>query len=272
MEEYLNEQDYWNKFAQRIDLTFSDIYNYRDYINWETLSCNPHIPLDTIKYFIDKIDLPMLIYSRKDENPIPEEWIEYIETSMTNKAWEMLAYHYHHQLSERFIEKYWDKLNHLYVLEKQKLSEKFIRKHLEEFTNGNLQHFISINSSEIPWSWIFTFQEVSDSFIREYWDYLQHDLYHIIKNHKITSNFIREFFTEETYQGLWYEISCNRKITEDFIEKYKDKLDWSAISEHQDLKEKFILKYADKVNWEIIFHHQTLSKKFIQENSWRVNI
>ena len=41
-------------------------------------------------------------------------------------------------LSEKFIEKHWDKLNQFYVSIYQKLSEKFILKHKEELDADNI--------------------------------------------------------------------------------------------------------------------------------------
>jgi len=60
----------------------------------------------------------------------------------------------------------------------------------------------------------------------------------------------------------WATIS-RLKLSEQFIEKYKDKVDWNRISECQELSEKFIEKYKDKVNWYYISKHQKLSTEFI---------
>ena len=40
-----------------------------------------------------------------------------------------------------------------------------------------------------------------------------------------------------------------KTYSEDFIEKYVDKVDWYYISTYQTLSEDFIEKYSNKVNW-----------------------
>ena len=69
----------------------------------------------------------------------------------------------------------------------------------------------------------------------------------------------------------WHWISMYQKLSEDFIEKYKDKVYWSCISIYQKLLEDFIDTYADKVNWISISMYQNLSENFIEEHKYNVN-
>ena len=69
----------------------------------------------------------------------------------------------------------------------------------------------------------------------------------------------------------WNDISRNKTLSEDFIEKYKDKVDWNEISFHQKLSERFIEKHADKVNWRYITYCQKLSKEFLRKNYYIVH-
>jgi hypothetical protein len=43
-----------------------------------------------------------------------------------------------------------------------------------------------------------------------------------------------------------------QKLSEAFIEKYKDRVDWDYISKHQKLSHDFIIKYKDKIYWNCI--------------------
>ena len=63
--------------------------------------------------------------------------------------------------------------------------------------------------------------------------------------------------------GLYQEI--NQALSEPFIEKYKDKVDWTYISMYQKLSESFIEKYKDKVDWTYISIYQKLSEEFIEK-------
>ena len=69
---------------------------------------------------------------------------------------------------------------------------------------------------------------------------------------------------ELTNPGLndWRRISQHKYLTEEFMEKYKDKIDWGIVSICQRLSESFIEKYQDKVDWVYINIHQELSKEF----------
>lgn len=64
----------------------------------------------------------------------------------------------------------------------------------------------------------------------------------------------------------WYVISQNQKLTEDFIDKYNDRVNWVCISCFQNLSEEFIEKYRSVVSWNYISNHQVLSEKFIKKH------
>jgi len=71
----------------------------------------------------------------------------------------------------------------------------------------------------------------------------------------------------EKYQNKvnWFYISKHQILSEPFIEKYKDKVEWFYISQSQVLSESFIEKYKDKINWENISNYQILSEDFIEK-------
>ncbi len=61
----------------------------------------------------------------------------------------------------------------------------------------------------------------------------------------------------------WYGVSRYSELSENFIKKCQDYVDWTCISRYQKLSEKFISKFRDKVNWTEITMSQYLSEKFI---------
>jgi phosphoribosylanthranilate isomerase len=69
----------------------------------------------------------------------------------------------------------------------------------------------------------------------------------------------------------WNWISTFQKLSEDFIEKYQDKVDWNRISQYQNLSEQFIEKFQEKVDWNYISRFQKLSEDFIEKNQYEVN-
>jgi len=71
----------------------------------------------------------------------------------------------------------------------------------------------------------------------------------------------------DSFMINWYNISQYQKLSEPFIEKYKDFVDWYYISKYQFLSELFIGKYCARVNWREIFISQKLSPTFIAINA-----
>ena len=54
-------------------------------------------------------------------------------------------------------------------------------------------------------------------------------------------------------------------VSEAFIRKFQDKLDWSEVSRYQKLSEPFIIEFQDKVDWDRISQYQKLVK-LLSEN------
>ena len=68
----------------------------------------------------------------------------------------------------------------------------------------------------------------------------------------------------------WARLSLCESLTEDFIQEFKDKVDWICISRYSHLSEDFIRKFADRVDWYYISAYQHLSEDFIREFADRV--
>jgi len=73
-------------------------------------------------------------------------------------------------------------------------------------------------------------------------------------------------FTEDE----WKEISAYKHLSEEFIEKYKDKVNWNYISIYQILSEGFIEKHEHEVDWDYISGCQSLSEDFIEKYKGKV--
>ena len=84
---------------------------------------------------------------------------------------------------------------------------------------------------------------------------------------------IEKFFDEnlDNFNVNWLNLCTNQKLSEEFIEKHSDKLDWSWILIKQKLSEEFIEKHIDKVVWYLISQYQTLSEEFIEKHCDEVN-
>ena len=80
---------------------------------------------------------------------------------------------------------------------------------------------------------------------------------------------IKKFIDENINNFVvdWNYISKNQKLSEEFIEKYIDKVNWDCISINQKLSEEFIEKHYDKVNWHYISQFEKVSESFIKKHS-----
>ena len=78
---------------------------------------------------------------------------------------------------------------------------------------------------------------------------------------KLSEDFIRIFKDKVT----WEYVSKEQILSEDFIQEFADKVDWVAISSYQSLSEQFIIKNKDKVKWYFISKNQNLSDNFLIE-------
>lgn len=76
---------------------------------------------------------------------------------------------------------------------------------------------------------------------------------------------------QEVDPQLWGAISLNPNISEIFIEKYANKVNWTSVSAIHKLSEDFIERHADKVDWEYISLNQTLSEKIIEKYANKVD-
>ncbi len=80
-----------------------------------------------------------------------------------------------------------------------------------------------------------------------------------------------ELITIEKYIINWNSISRYQKLSEEFIEKFQDKVKWKVVLRYQELSEEFIEKFQNKVNWYWISIYQKLTEKFIEKFQDKIN-
>ena len=128
------------------------------------------------------------------------------------------------KLSEKFIEKHYDKVNWYYISEYQKLSEEFIEKYKDK----------------VYWRTIPIYQTLSEEFIGKHKDKV--NWYFISKCQTLSEEFIEKHIDKVD----WIYISKYQTLSESFIEKHIDKVDWVGISQWQKLSEEFRQKHKLK--------------------------
>ena len=70
---------------------------------------------------------------------------------------------------------------------------------------------------------------------------------------------------------FWRDLCTHEELSEEFMIRHADELDWVAVGWNQTLSESFIEKFADKLNWDTICITQILSEEFIEKFSDKVN-
>ena len=74
-----------------------------------------------------------------------------------------------------------------------------------------------------------------------------------------------DFMRKHKNEINWHIASATQKMSMKFIEEFADKIDWVEASINQKMSEKFIRKHWDKVSWGEILLNQKLSMPFINE-------
>jgi hypothetical protein len=80
-----------------------------------------------------------------------------------------------------------------------------------------------------------------------------------------------EFIEKYKYRLNWKLVCQYQKLSEEFIEKYESMMDWKLICQYQKLSRSFIEKYKYKVDLELLFLYQRQSKSFIEKDKVDLN-
>ena len=61
----------------------------------------------------------------------------------------------------------------------------------------------------------------------------------------------------------WESLIEKQELTELFIRKYKDEIDWILVCRYQKLSKEFILEFKDKVDFYLISIYQNVDDAFL---------
>ena len=85
------------------------------------------------------------------------------------------------------------------------------------------------------------------------------DMKVLCREQKLTENFIRK----HADKIQWHLIPIYQTLSLDFIREFADKMNWLAVSVNQHLNERFIEEFKGRIYWTPAFTHQTsLSAEF----------
>jgi hypothetical protein len=227
------------------------------------------IPIDYLKFYIDKISLPKYI-------PIlikkyGAEFIEkYIDIYLINN--DINSHLFMESCCEKkYIpktEKYIDllKSNWIKFIANCNPGEEFIDKYIAPSASKNVWDFLSgdsenYNCNKFTNSIFYIPKNITFSmdFITKYKSKLNFKI--LMKYQQFDIDTIKEH-----YKSLNPEvISEYQKLTPEFIDEYANDLDWYSLCEFQELPDWLLRKHIDKINWGQISLYQKLRVDFIKE-------
>jgi len=154
--------------------------------------------------------------------------------------WNKIPYQ---NLGENFLVKYIDKID-WNKISYQNLSENFLVKYIDKINTNGLR-----------------FSKLSDEFMIKYHKYINiNDVYC-----NISENVLGEYIDE--YK--WHSWGDRIVLSEDFIDKYANKINWKYI-DYKNLSVKILHKYSDKLDW-CNFRYTNLDDSFVNKYSDKLN-
>ena len=172
IDKYANKLD-WGVLSAWQPLTSYIINKYEKKINWEQVSMNYSIDENTIIDNIDKFNQSSLDFIASYRG-LKESTIEKIP--FNKSAWEQVCEY--QKLSENFIREHINDINWRFIIQYQILSEDFMREY----------------KGKLDWDEISAWQRLSESFIWEFRDKL--NLCNVLTRSKVSEEFIERLVKE----------------------------------------------------------------------------
>lgn len=93
---------------------------------------------------------------------------------------------------------------------------------------------------------------------------IEHKQLPIDKIEDFINNIMPELNINEEHSECWNIISINQQLSEEFIEKYQDKIIWASVSLFQDLSWEFLQKFSKKIILKNLSENDCLNDKLIK--------
>lgn len=242
----------WEYFSKNYILSEETIEFNHTNLNWQLISKHQKLSENFIRKFQNKVSWDQIsCYQILSENFI----IEF----KNNLNWKYISEY--QLLSESFIDKFQDKVNWYYISTKQKLSENFIRLNQSKLNWSELakhqklsESFIDEFQDKLNWITLLEYQILSVKFIEKHIQKLQETVYwnQLLKFQKLPEDFVLKHIYEFSLDTLIYNYKLKENIIEELVDNCSDsKLDYLLINIliYQDVSNDFILKYKRKIDW-----------------------
>ena len=82
-----------------------------------------------------------------------------------------------------------------------------------------------------------------------------------------SEEFIEDHLKELDKGCCWGEVAAFQRLSEEFIDRYADRLDWSLLFQFQKLSEEFLERNVDRLCWAVLCADQDLSEAFMDKHA-----
>ena len=185
-----------------------------------------------------------------------------IDSCLTNPSTDWTWISQNRTLTKEDIQKAKDKLDWYWISMRYSFNEEELRKYADY----------------LNWSWVnLSGIRCNETFFREFWDYVKQ--IHFLDYLYLSKDFRREFkFTDSKEFGVYkmnYKDACEFvsgkdwdyisktyiMMNQEFVQKFKDKVNWFYISKNKRYTIRFLKKFAKYLNWEMITREQVADWK-----------
>ena len=152
-------------------------------------------------------------------------------------------------------------IDYVNISKYQSLSDVTIHKYLEFYQHEDFYEYVGFDDSGNIWTNISKCQKLSYKTIEEFKNELNWTL--LCKSQKINNKIIKN----NPHKVNWNNISLHQKLSEKLIEEYKNNINFDLLSSNKNiyLSDKFIQKYSNKLDWSSLVMRK-LSKNILKEN------
>jgi hypothetical protein len=282
MKENYENEDYWKFLFESIQFEEEFIKVNYDDINKEYLIKYQVLP-ETLLLWMDK----NYYNSRHNDlllkyQILPEVLLrKYIENTPVEKI-DFYNLALNQNLPDDIIEKYEKHLDWDVVSQEQLLKIQTITKYHDKINwtllplNIKTQYlfndsFVLIFQKENFWDNIGWMDKVTIECLWEFKNLITNNGWLTIIEHKQLpidkiEDFINNIMPQININELecWDIISINQKLSEEFIEKYQDKINWASVSLFQELSWEFLQKFSKKIILKNLSNNDCLNDKLIK--------
>ena len=262
----------WDYFTENNILTISILNKLYDFIKWRRIIYNGFIDEKIIEHYRDDIKLIRASRDRKYSEEFLYRNAEYLD-------WTSICEY--NKLSEKFMRDFDNKLDWYKVTSRQNLSTSFMEYYGDKinwFTASSRQdlseNLIEKYSDKLYWKDISEYQVLSKELIERNMHRL--DLLKMKYNKKMIQAYGQEYLNNlyvkantisklDSSEDINLIMKRTFLIAESVIEEHIDKIDWS-LGCYLKLSESFMIKYENKIDWSKMGKNEGLTKSIIKRH------